>query len=98
MFAEDDDGEGNPWKIILSISIKHLFVETLEIVPTEITSSANDPSSQNSNAAIIGKFLQNAKISTPRAKSEDPNRDRSNEKDIESLNMPFISTSDKRTF
>lgn len=61
-----------------------------EIVPKEITSSANDPN--------IGKFLKSAignnknieDLSSGSIITSRANRDR----DIESLNMPFISTAD----
>ena len=84
--------------------INFYFLSThLEIVPKEITSSANDPHTSNH----IGKFLQSAissKPSSTNGKSSEElgggggaisgRGDRDRDRDIESLNVPFISTVD----
>ena len=77
------------------------FLVYLEIVPKEITSSANDPHTSNH----IGKFLQSAISSKPSSTNGKSSEDLGGgggaisgrgdrDRDIESLNVPFISTVD----
>ena len=81
--------------ITSSCNVMHCIIE---IVPKEITSSANDPHT----STHIGKFLQSAISSKPSSTNGKNSSDElggdaisgRRDRDIESLNMPFISTVD----